>query len=63
MSEEENIIEFDDQINGYLVKYRCPSCGRKYKVILDKPHNKNIRCSYCKYMVKIRVSQNSISVS
>ncbi|MHA1378057.1 MAG: hypothetical protein ACTSRG_06720 [Candidatus Helarchaeota archaeon] len=63
MSEEKNSIEFDNQINGYLVKYRCPNCGRKYKVTMDKPHNKNVRCNYCKYMVKIRVNQNGISVA
>ena len=63
MSSDENSIEFDDQVNGYLIKYRCPGCGRKYKLTLDRPVNKNIRCNFCKYLVKIRVSQNAISVS
>ena len=61
-SETENTIEFDEDVNGYIIKYRCPGCGRRYKVNLESPHSKNIRCNNCHYLVKIRVNQNGISV-
>ncbi|MHA1301259.1 MAG: hypothetical protein ACTSO9_17695 [Candidatus Helarchaeota archaeon] len=61
-SETENKIEFDKDINGYIIKYRCPNCGRRYKVKLEQPKSRNIRCNFCKYMVKIRINQNGITV-
>lgn len=63
MPTNENTVEFDEQVNGWVVKYRCPSCGRKYKVTFDKPTNKRVKCNFCNYMVKITVRQNSVSVS
>lgn len=63
MSSNENSVEFDEQVNGWVVKYRCPNCGRKYKVTLHKPTNKKIKCNFCKYIVRLTIHQNSISVS
>lgn len=63
MSTEENSVEFDEEVNGWIVKYRCPNCGRKYKVILSEPKNKKVQCNFCKYIVKLTVRQNSVSVS
>ena len=63
MSSKEDSIEFDDDVNGWIVKYRCPNCGRRYKVTFNKPKNRRIKCNYCHYVVKITVNQNSVSVS
>lgn len=64
MGTEENSIEFDEQSNGWIVRYRCPSCGRPYKVTIDDPtKTRTVRCNFCKYLVKIHFRQNSISVS
>lgn len=63
MKSTENNIEFDKQVNGYVVKYRCPSCGRRHKITLERPTNKKIRCKFCKFLIKLNIKQNSVAVS